>query len=65
MELPEVGRYATGILFLDENTSRDAEDLFTQLATELGLQVCTCTDGEQRSTSLPRLIGAHKLAALC
>ena len=39
MELPAAGSYATGILFLDENTSKDAEDLFTQLATELELQV--------------------------
>ena len=36
-----MGKYATGILFLDDTTSKDAEDLFTQLATELGLQVGT------------------------
>jgi len=62
VELPELGRYATGILFLDETTSRDAEDLFTQLATELGIQVCT--DGGQSSISSPGLIVAHKLMTL-
>ncbi|XP_070159139.1 uncharacterized protein [Polyergus mexicanus] len=37
--LPEFGRYATGILFLDKNTHKEAETAFEKLAEECNLRV--------------------------
>lgn len=39
IELPEFGRYATGILFLDKNTHKKAEAAFEKLAKECNLRV--------------------------
>lgn len=39
VELPAFGRYATGILFLDQTTHADSESEFTQLAISLGIKV--------------------------
>lgn len=39
IELPEFGRYATGILFLDKNTHKEAEVAFEKLAKECNLRV--------------------------
>lgn len=38
--LPEFGRYATGILFLDKNTHTEVETAFEKLAEECNLRVC-------------------------
>lgn len=39
IELPNVGRYATGILFLDKDTHQDTEAAFEKLAKECYLRV--------------------------
>ncbi|XP_011708149.1 PREDICTED: putative glutamate synthase [NADPH] isoform X2 [Wasmannia auropunctata] len=39
IQLPEFGRYATGILFLDKNTHKEAEAAFEKLAKECNLKV--------------------------
>ena len=41
MELPEPGRYATGILFVDKDSDNAAavQNMFEQLAHEASLQV--------------------------
>ncbi|KYN05005.1 Glutamate synthase [NADH], amyloplastic [Cyphomyrmex costatus] len=39
IELPEFGRYATGILFLDKKTHKEAEAAFEKLAKECNLKV--------------------------
>ena len=42
VELPEPGRYATGILFVDKASDNAAavQNMFEQLAHEANLQVC-------------------------
>ncbi|KAH0945164.1 hypothetical protein HN011_004136 [Eciton burchellii] len=44
IELPEFGRYATGILFLDKNTHKEAEIAFEKLAKECNLRVLCWRD---------------------
>ncbi|XP_035788808.1 glutamate synthase 1 [NADH], chloroplastic-like isoform X3 [Anopheles albimanus] len=44
IELPELGRYATGIFYLDKTTHEEAEKDFNALAESLGLQVLTWRD---------------------
>ncbi|XP_049540624.1 uncharacterized protein LOC125954403 [Anopheles darlingi] len=44
IELPEFGRYATGIFYLDKTTHEEAEKDFNSLAESLGLQVLTWRD---------------------
>ncbi|XP_058809290.1 uncharacterized protein LOC131674568 [Phymastichus coffea] len=39
IELPEFGRYATGILFLDKHTHKESEIAFEKLAKECNLRV--------------------------
>ena len=39
ISLPDVGKYATGILFLAKDTHQQAEEAFTKLATECQLTV--------------------------
>ncbi|KYM76287.1 Putative glutamate synthase [NADPH] [Atta colombica] len=39
IELPEFGQYATGILFLDKKTHKEAETAFEKLAKECNLKV--------------------------
>ena len=39
LELPPLGSYATGLLFLDTATRQKAEMIFTDLARECGLEV--------------------------
>ncbi|XP_071536685.1 uncharacterized protein [Panulirus ornatus] len=39
VSLPEAGRYATGIFFLDKTHHQESEELFGDLATSHGLQV--------------------------
>lgn len=39
IELPEFGQYATGILFLDKKTHKEAEAAFEKLAKECNLKV--------------------------
>ncbi len=39
VELPDVGSYATGMLFLDPDSYRQAKDAFGDLALGCGLQV--------------------------
>lgn len=39
MELPALGEYVTGILFLDTATRQKAEEKFTDLARDCGLTV--------------------------
>ncbi|XP_023287581.1 glutamate synthase [NADH], amyloplastic isoform X2 [Orussus abietinus] len=39
IELPEFGRYATGILFLDKNTHKETEAAFEKLAQDCDLRV--------------------------
>uniref|UniRef100_UPI0014793D12 putative glutamate synthase [NADPH] isoform X1 n=2 Tax=Osmia lignaria TaxID=473952 RepID=UPI0014793D12 len=39
VELPEFGRYATGVLFLDKNTHKEVEAAFDKLAKECNLRV--------------------------
>ncbi|KAK0097828.1 hypothetical protein PV326_013412 [Microctonus aethiopoides] len=42
--LPEFGRYATGILFLDKNTHKQTEEAFEKLAGECDLRVICWRD---------------------
>ncbi|XP_044595767.1 glutamate synthase [NADH] isoform X1 [Cotesia glomerata] len=44
IELPEFGRYATGILFLDKNTHKQTEAAFEKLAGECDLRVLCWRD---------------------
>uniref|UniRef100_A0A182FH82 Glutamate synthase [NADH] n=1 Tax=Anopheles albimanus TaxID=7167 RepID=A0A182FH82_ANOAL len=44
IELPELGRYATGIFYLDKTMHEEAEKDFNALAESLGLQVLTWRD---------------------
>ena len=44
IELPNVGRYATGILFLDKDTHQDTEAAFEKLAKECNLRVICWRD---------------------
>lgn len=37
--MPEFGKYATGIMFLDKNTQADVEKEFNALAVTLGLTI--------------------------
>ncbi|XP_005109373.2 putative glutamate synthase [NADPH] [Aplysia californica] len=39
VELPEVGKYATGFLFLDRETGDQAEAVFAKYAQDFGLQI--------------------------
>lgn len=39
VELPQFGRYATGILFLDQNSHQEAEAIFEKLVEECNLRV--------------------------
>ena len=41
IELPEFGKYATGIIYLDKNTHVDAEKEFDALAASLGIKIIT------------------------
>ena len=40
--LPDAGKYATGLLFLDRATASQAEETFTKYAEKYGLQVRGC-----------------------
>nr|XP_050862709.1 uncharacterized protein LOC127069596 isoform X1 [Vespula vulgaris] len=44
IELPNIGRYATGILFLDKNTHKETEAAFEKLAEECSLRVICWRD---------------------
>ncbi|XP_055629732.1 uncharacterized protein LOC129770731 isoform X2 [Toxorhynchites rutilus septentrionalis] len=44
IKLPELGRYATGIFYLDKNTHEEAENDFNSLAESLGIQVICWRD---------------------
>ncbi|EFN72550.1 Glutamate synthase [NADH], amyloplastic [Camponotus floridanus] len=50
--LPEFGRYATGILFLDKNTHKEVETAFEKLAEECNLQVLCWRDVPTDSTQI-------------
>ena len=39
MTLPELGRYATGMMFIDKNHQDEVKEAFTEMATELKLDV--------------------------
>ncbi len=40
VQLPEVGRYGTGIFFMDKGHHEESEGLFAELARESNLKVC-------------------------
>ena len=44
IQLPEFGKYATGILYLDSNTHKEAEKDFDTLAASLGIEVIAWRD---------------------
>ncbi|XP_076386960.1 uncharacterized protein LOC100882019 isoform X2 [Megachile rotundata] len=52
VELPEFGRYATGILFLDKNTHEQVEDAFEKLAKECNLRVICWRDVPTDNTKI-------------
>jgi len=39
VDLPEFGRYATGLCFLDKQNADDSQAKFAALANEIGLKV--------------------------
>lgn len=41
VQLPEFGKYATGIMYLDKNTQETVEKEFNALATSLGFTILT------------------------
>jgi glutamate synthase (NADPH/NADH) len=41
IKLPEFGKYATGIIYLDKNTHAEAEKDFDTLAASLGIKIIT------------------------
>ncbi|XP_012539553.2 putative glutamate synthase [NADPH] isoform X1 [Monomorium pharaonis] len=55
IELPEFGRYATGILFLDKNTHKQAETAFEKLAKDCNLRVLCWRDVPTDSTQIGRV----------
>ncbi|XP_017887096.1 putative glutamate synthase [NADPH] isoform X2 [Ceratina calcarata] len=52
VELPQSGRYATGILFLDQNTHKEIETAFEKLAKECSLRVICWRDVPTDNTQI-------------
>lgn len=52
MQLPEFGQYATGIIYLDKNTQKDAEKEFETLANVLGLEILCWRDCPVNSSAI-------------
>lgn len=52
VELPEFGRYATGILFLDPLNAKEAEEEFEKIIEEQGLRLLTWRDVPVRSEAI-------------
>ncbi|CAK9821685.1 Glutamate synthase [NADH] [Anthophora retusa] len=55
VELPEFGRYATGILFLDKNSHEAAEAAFANLAEECNLRVICWRDVPTDNTHIGKV----------
>ncbi|CAK9810578.1 Glutamate synthase [NADH] [Anthophora plagiata] len=55
VELPEFGRYATGILFLDKNSHEAAEAAFANLAEECNLRVICWRDVPTDNTQIGKV----------